>query len=76
MEKTEVEFHCGNCNFFSWKEVPELDDLKVENARLREALEKIAFETQENSNFSRSEDEAQYYINVAKEALSQKDPKA
>lgn len=37
---------------------------------LLEAVEKIALETPENSNFSRSEDEAQYYIDTAREALA------
>lgn len=50
----------------------EFDKLEAENARLREALEKIAVESNDNNNFKRSEDEAQYYINVAKVALAAK----
>lgn len=45
---------------------------KKENKRLREALERIANETDENSNFTHSEDECQYYIDLARMTLKAK----
>lgn len=38
--------------------------------RLVEALERIGPSTEENSNFSRSEDECAFYIRIAVEALA------
>jgi hypothetical protein len=35
------------------------------------ALEEIAIETETNTNFSRAEDEAEFYIDIAKAALAQ-----
>ena len=51
----------------AWDECKKYRELAAELAK---GLEKIAFPTEENSNFSKSEDEAQYYIDLAKEALA------
>lgn len=48
----------------------DIEKLTAQNAMMREALEKIAIDDDVNKNFNRSEDENQYYINLAREVLS------
>lgn len=49
----------------------ELESLRKKNETLVKALEKIAIDSDENTGFSRSEDECVFYIDVAKKALAE-----
>lgn len=46
-------------------------ELKAQADLLAEALSKIAIEDEDNKNFSRSEDEAQFYIEIANQTLAE-----
>jgi undecaprenyl pyrophosphate synthase len=64
----------------SFVKINRIDFARNENYRLRPLLEalaeltnqveRIAVESDENNNFSRAEDEAQFYMDVAREALN------
>jgi rRNA-processing protein FCF1 len=70
-----MAYECHRCRGFTANGdihecvMDEVESLRQENNKFRIALEKIANDTPENTNYGDPYSEAQHYIDVAKEAL-------